>query len=71
VVVDPPRTGLEPGLAEALRRLAPRRAVYVSCDPPTLARDLRLLGLPLRWATPVDLMPQTFHVEVVAALGEP
>ena len=66
VVVDPPRTGLEPGLAEALARLAPRRLVYVSCDPPTLARDLAALGMPLAHATPVDLMPQTFHVEVVA-----
>jgi 23S rRNA (uracil1939-C5)-methyltransferase len=69
IVVDPPRTGLEPGLAEALRRLAPGRLVYVSCDPPTLARDLRALGMPLRHATPIDLMPQTFHVEVVASLG--
>jgi 23S rRNA (uracil1939-C5)-methyltransferase len=67
VVVDPPRTGLEPGLAEAIAACRPLRLVYVSCDPPTLARDLRALHVNLLHATGIDLMPQTFHVEVVAA----
>jgi 23S rRNA (uracil1939-C5)-methyltransferase len=68
-VVDPPRTGLEPGVASSLVRLAPRTLIYVSCDPPTLARDLRTFvdsGWRVDAVTPVDLMPQTFHIEVVA-----
>lgn len=73
VVLDPPRTGLEPGLADLLAVLAPARIVYVSCDPNTLARDLARLSarsrLRVMGATPVDLMPQTFHVETVAWLG--
>jgi 23S rRNA (uracil1939-C5)-methyltransferase len=72
VVVDPPRTGLAPGLAAKLAALAAPRLVYVSCDPPTLARDLaplRAAGYRPAWAQPIDLMPQTFHVEVVVALA--
>jgi 23S rRNA (uracil1939-C5)-methyltransferase len=69
VVVDPPRTGLEGELAAALAA-TPARIVYVSCDPQTLGRDLAALARhPARSAVPVDLMPQTFHVEVVVALG--
>lgn len=69
VLVDPPRTGLEPGLPAALAALGARRVVYVSCDPNTLARDLgAFAGYRVTRATPVDLMPQTYHVEVVAVL---
>ncbi|HEY3990385.1 MAG TPA: 23S rRNA (uracil(1939)-C(5))-methyltransferase RlmD [Acidobacteriaceae bacterium] len=71
VVVDPPRAGLG---AEVCRRLAavqPRQMVYVSCDPSTLARDLRTLQpsgyRPIR-LTLIDLFPQTFHLETVATL---
>jgi 23S rRNA (uracil1939-C5)-methyltransferase len=68
VVLDPPREGADrPNLEAALR--ARRRVVYVSCDPQTLARDARKLeaaGLRLVGAVALDLMPQTFHVEVVA-----
>jgi 23S rRNA (uracil1939-C5)-methyltransferase len=68
VVLDPPREGADrPNLEAALR--ARRRVVYVSCDPQTLARDARKLeaaGLRLTAAVALDLMPQTFHVEVVA-----
>jgi 23S rRNA (uracil1939-C5)-methyltransferase len=70
VVADPPRTGM---LAESrqLAALRPRRIVYVSCDLPTLVRDLRVLleaGYRLRRVQPIDLFPQTHHVELVAAL---
>ncbi|HVF11423.1 MAG TPA: hypothetical protein VNA16_11500, partial [Abditibacteriaceae bacterium] len=54
-----------------LARLRPRRIVYVSCDAATLARDVKALGAHeycLREAVPVDLFPQTAHVEVVARL---
>jgi 23S rRNA (uracil1939-C5)-methyltransferase len=68
VLLDPPRAGARDACA-ALATLAPRRVVYVSCDPATLGRDGDLLaaaGLAPRWALPVDLMPQTSHVEVIA-----
>jgi 23S rRNA (uracil1939-C5)-methyltransferase len=70
IVVDPPRAGLLPPLVAAL---ATTRApiVYVSCDPNTLARDAKLLGRRLERAIPLDLMPQTFHIEVVAVLAFP
>lgn len=68
-VVDPPRTGLgEDGVA-AVTATGPTRIVYVSCDPASLARDVRYLaefGYRLEWARPVDLFPQTFHIETVA-----
>jgi 23S rRNA (uracil1939-C5)-methyltransferase len=68
VVLDPPREGADRAhLAVALR--ARRRVVYVSCDPQTLARDARAIaaaGFRLTGAVAIDLMPQTFHVEVVA-----
>jgi len=68
VLVDPPREGLDGENFTAATR-ARRRLVYVSCDPQTLGRDatkLRALGFHLRHAVALDLMPQTFHVEVVA-----
>jgi len=69
-VVDPPRKGLgDPGVG-AVTSTAPRAIAYVSCDPASLGRDARLLaahGYRLDWAAPVDLFPQTFHVETVAA----
>jgi 23S rRNA (uracil1939-C5)-methyltransferase len=69
VVVDPPRDGLDPANL-ALARRARRRVVYVSCDPQTLGRDgqrLRAAGFRLERAVALDLMPQTYHVEVVAS----
>ncbi|PKQ15213.1 MAG: 23S rRNA (uracil(1939)-C(5))-methyltransferase RlmD [Actinobacteria bacterium HGW-Actinobacteria-7] len=69
VVVDPPRSGLAPEVVSALGGCKPRALAYVSCDPATLARDARALaeaGLELASATPIDLFPQTYHVETVA-----
>lgn len=69
VLVDPPRVGLEPGLAAALAALRAPRLIYVSCDAATLARDLALLtGYAVERVLPLDLMPQTAHVEVVSML---
>jgi 23S rRNA (uracil1939-C5)-methyltransferase len=68
IVVDPPRRGLGDGVVQALARLNPARLVYVSCDPATLARDAALLtaaGFVLRFVQPIDLFPQTYHVECV------
>ncbi len=71
VVVDPPRAGLERAALDALVAHGPRRIVYVSCDPATLARDAQRLvkqGYHLEWVQPVDMFPQTFHIENVALL---
>lgn len=71
VVVDPPRKGCAPELLETIAAMAPRRIVYVSCDPATLARDLKILSrsdYSVRRLTPVDLFPRTAHVECVAQL---
>ncbi len=72
VVVDPPRKGLGADTIEALHRFAPRRIVYVSCDPATLARDVALLkerGYVLKNALAADLFPRCAHVETVALLS--
>ena len=71
VVVDPPRKGLNADTIEALHRMAPRRIVYVSCDPATLARDVALLkdqGYTLASATAADLFPRCSHVESIVCL---
>jgi 23S rRNA (uracil1939-C5)-methyltransferase len=71
VVIDPPRTGLDKTALSALVNLAPERIVYVSCDPATLARDVKRLlasGYSLREVQPLDMFPQTYHIECVALL---
>jgi 23S rRNA (uracil1939-C5)-methyltransferase len=70
VILDPPRGGAARILPD-IARLAPERVIYVSCDPPTLARDLAALlrrGYGLETVQPLDLFPQTYHLEVVATL---
>ena len=71
ICVDPPRKGLAPGVTDLLADMGPKRIVYVSCDPATLARDLKLLaqrGYRVRAAEAVDLFPRTQHVESVVRL---
>ena len=68
-IVDPPRAGLGADGVDAVTRTAPRAIVLISCDPASLARDAGLLttaGYRLDWVQPVDLFPQTYHVETVA-----
>jgi 23S rRNA (uracil1939-C5)-methyltransferase len=71
IVVDPPRTGLDAETTELLGRIGAPEMVYVSCDPATLARDLRALvgaGYAIERVTLADLFPQTFHLETVVKL---
>jgi 23S rRNA (uracil1939-C5)-methyltransferase len=71
VVVDPPRAGLHPRVVVRCAELRPRRIVYVSCNPATLARDVKdfaALGYRLSEVTPVDMFPHTPHIECVARL---
>ena len=72
LVIDPPRTGLSRDAAAAIVRLSPDRIVYVSCDPPTLARDARRLldaGYQMHFLRGFDLFPNTPHVEALAAFS--
>jgi len=73
VVLDPPRKGCEKVLLDAILSVAPKRIVYVSCDPATLARDLKILaagGYALESVQPVDMFPMTTHVETVCLLSK-
>lgn len=70
MIIDPPRAGCQTAALESIVRLAPQRLIYVSCDPATLARDLRILSGPFKIASvqPVDMFPQTYHVECLVTL---
>ena len=70
VIVDPPRSGLDSFAIKEIINIKPRKMVYVSCDLMTLARDLNILSqyFEIKELTPVDLFPQTSHVESVVKL---
>ncbi|MCA0362851.1 MAG: 23S rRNA (uracil(1939)-C(5))-methyltransferase RlmD [Bacteroidetes bacterium] len=70
VIADPPRAGMDKPVIETLLKIAPRRIVYVSCNPATQARDLELLSVKYETESlrPVDMFPHTFHVENVVSL---
>ena len=73
IFMDPPREGSTPQFIESVVRMAPRRVVYVSCNPETMARDLALLtkkGYRAEGFTPVDMFPNSEHIEVVCALSK-
>lgn len=71
IVVDPPRKGCDEELLKAMIDMQPKRIVYVSCNPSTLARDLRVLedgGYETKEVQPVDMFPMTEHVEVIVSI---
>jgi 23S rRNA (uracil1939-C5)-methyltransferase len=71
VIIDPPRKGVDRDALKCVAKLNPERIIYVSCNPATLARDLKILhesGYQTKSIRPVDLFPQTFHVESVSVL---
>ena len=70
-IVDPPRKGVDEPALRALLAAKPDRIAYVSCNPATLARDVKILseGYRLEWAQPVDMFPWTEHVETVGLLS--
>jgi 23S rRNA (uracil1939-C5)-methyltransferase len=72
VITDPPRAGLHPDTIQWLTSMRPARLIYVSCNPATLARDLAILcghhGYHLQSLHPLDLFPQTAHIECIAML---
>ncbi len=70
VIVDPPRTGLDQQLLETLLKVKPKRIVYVSCNPSTLAKDINVLApqYNVEYIQPVDMFPQTSHCEAVSLL---
>lgn len=70
IIVDPPATGLTEGVRNVITDLAPETLIYVSCNPPTLARDLKELRgkFAIESVTPFDMFPQTAEIEVVAHL---
>jgi 23S rRNA (uracil1939-C5)-methyltransferase len=70
MIVDPPATGLSGAVRNAIIDLAPETLIYVSCNPPTLARDLKELqhGFAINSVTPLDMFPQTAEIEVLAHL---
>jgi len=73
VVLDPPRSGLQSKAREALLSLAPEQIIYVSCDPASLARDLKVFmanGYELKNLRGFDMFPQTYHIETVVWISK-
>ncbi|SCG83822.1 putative RNA methyltransferase [Proteiniborus sp. DW1] len=72
VVVDPPRKGCEPKVIETITKMKPEKVIYISCNPSTLARDLKMLsenGFKVLECQPVDMFPHTVHVECVVLMS--
>ena len=72
VVVDPPRAGLDPAFVDSLLKLKPKKIIYISCDPTTLTRNLKIMtncDYSIKRIQPVDMFAQTYHVESITLLS--
>jgi 23S rRNA (uracil1939-C5)-methyltransferase len=72
VIADPPRSGIDKKALDAILAIKPKQIAYVSCDPATLARDLKILatnGYSIHSVQPFDLFPQTYHIETISILN--
>jgi 23S rRNA (uracil1939-C5)-methyltransferase len=69
--MDPPRKGADERFLESVLKIKPKKIIYISCEPETLARDIRILAGHYKIVSvqPVDMFPQTHHVETVVALS--
>ena len=73
MIIDPPRSGMHKNTVDDVMQLNPGKIVYVSCNPATQARDIKLMveaGYKLLKMKPVDMFPHTYHIENVAQLGK-
>ncbi len=73
ILLNPPRKGCEPSVLQEIGRIAPKKLIYISCDPATLARDLlhlKAFGYTIDRVQPFDMFPQTAHVECIAVLKQ-
>ncbi|MDA0986585.1 MAG: 23S rRNA (uracil(1939)-C(5))-methyltransferase RlmD [Bacteroidetes bacterium] len=73
IILDPPRSGVHPKIIESLNKFKIKKIIYVSCNPTTLARDLKLLsdgGYIIEKIQPVDMFPHTYHIETVVKLSQ-
>ena len=71
IIIDPPRSGMHKNTVDDVIHLNPEKIVYVSCNPATQARDIKLMveaGYNLKKMKPVDMFPHTYHIENVALL---
>jgi 23S rRNA (uracil1939-C5)-methyltransferase len=72
VIIDPPRKGCDKSLLDTISEISPDKIIYVSCNPATLARDLKILsgyGFETKIVQPVDMFPRTAHVECVVLMS--
>ena len=73
IIVDPPRQGLNKGIIDKLAKISPKRIIYVSCNPTTFARDIKEFekkSITLKKVQPIDMFPQTHHIECVGLLSK-
>ncbi|MGQ9818668.1 MAG: 23S rRNA (uracil(1939)-C(5))-methyltransferase RlmD [Candidatus Kapaibacteriales bacterium] len=70
VVIDPPRSGIHKNLTDAILKIKPKRIIYVSCNPTTQARDCEIMkeAYTIKEIQPIDMFPQTYHIESIALL---
>ena len=74
IIIDPPRSGMHPDVVKAVAKIQPRKIVYVSCNPTTQARDIKMLfeytpNYEIEVIQPIDMFPHTYHIENIAVIN--